>query len=194
MVTASSLFACGMWLGARVFLDRHDHERRHFGTGSWKDMQRITIAIDDPLAAALDDFLESTGYKSRSEGIRDIVRDAMGRHNNKVVTHKYSIATLSYIYDRQIRRLASRLSEMQHAHHNLIASVTAVPLDHNSTLESVMLKGPTAALRKFADSVQSERGVRSLLLNLIGVEPGDRHAHAQDHKHTGHAHLSPTVS
>ena len=157
-------------------------------------MQRITISLDDPLAEALDGFLESTGYRSRSKGLSDIVRDAMGRHNNDVIAHKHSVANLSYIYDRRVRRLASRLSEMQHAHHDLIASATSVPLDHSCTLESVMLKGPTVALRDFADGVQAERGVRSLVLNLIGVEPGDRHEHAHDHQHTGHAHLSPTVS
>ena len=157
-------------------------------------MQRITISIDDPLAEALDGFMAATGYRSRSEGVRDIVRDAMGRHNNDVVAHKHSVANLSYIYDRRVRRLASRLSEMQHAHHDLIASATSVPLDHSSSLESVMLKGPTKALREFADGVRAERGVRSLLLNLIGVDPGDRHEHAHDHEHTGNAHLSPTVS
>jgi CopG family nickel-responsive transcriptional regulator len=157
-------------------------------------MQRITISLDDPLAEALDGFLASTGYRSRSEGVRDIVRDAMGRHNNDVVAHKHSVASLSYIYDRRVRRLASRLSEMQHAHHDLIASATSVPLDHNSSLENVILKGPTVVLREFADGVRAERGVRSLILNLIGVDPSDRHEHAHDHKHTGHAHLSPTVS
>lgn len=157
-------------------------------------MHRITISLDDPLAEALDAYLEATGYRSRSEGVRDIVRDAMGRHNNEVVAHKFSVANLSYIYDRRVRRLASRLSEMQHAHHDLVASASSVPLDHSSSLESVMLKGSTAALRKFADAVQAQRGVRSLNLNLIGVDPGDRHEHPGDHKHTGHAHLSPTVS
>lgn len=156
--------------------------------------QRITISIDDPLAEALDGFLASTGYRSRSEGIRDIVRDAMGRHNNDVVAHKHSVATLSYIYDRRVRRLASRLSDRQHAHHDLIVSATSVPLDHSSTLENVMLKGLTSKLQAFADGVQAERGVRSLVLNLVGVEPGDQHDHAHDHEHTGHAHLSPTVS
>lgn len=157
-------------------------------------MHRITISLDDPLAQALDAFLESAGYRSRSEGVRDIVRDTMGRHNNDTDAHRYSVGNLSYIYDRRVRRLASRLSAMQHAHHDLIASATAVPLDHSSSLESVMLKGPTMALREFADSVRAERGVRSILLNLIGVHPGDRHEHAHDHKHTGNAHLSPTVS
>ena len=157
-------------------------------------MQRITISLDDPLADALDDFLESTKYQSRSEGLRDIVRDALGRHNNERVAHEHSIGNLAYIYDRRVRRLASRLSAMQHARHDLIASVTSLPLDHNSSLENVMLKGPTLALVEFADSVRTERGVRSLSLNLIGVHAGDRHESKDDHKHTGHAHLSPTVS
>ncbi|MEG3155542.1 hypothetical protein [Sphingomonas sp. RB1R13] len=47
--------------------------------------------------------------------MRDIVRNAMGRHNNDFVAHKHSVANLSYIYDRRVRRLASRLFEMQHA-------------------------------------------------------------------------------
>lgn len=157
-------------------------------------MHRITISLDDPLAGALDAFLETTGYRSRSEGVRDIVRDAMGRHNNEVVAHQHSVATLSYIYDRRVRQLAGRLSAMQHAHHNLVASSTSLPLDHNSNLESVMLKGTTVELRAFADQVRAERGVRSVVLNLIGVEPGDRHDHHHDHHHTGHAHLSPTIS
>lgn len=157
-------------------------------------MQRITIAIDDPLADALDGFLETTGYRSRSEGLRDIVREVMGRHNNAIIAHQYSVANLSYIYDRRVRRLASRISEMQHAHHDLVVAASSVPLDHNSTLESVMLNGGTKALQEFADGVQAQRGVRSLMFNLIGVDPCDRHEHANDHRHTGHAHLSPTVS
>ena len=157
-------------------------------------MHRITISLDDPLAEALDEFLKKTGYRSRSEGVRDIVRDVMGRHNNEVIAHKHSVANLSYIYDCRVRRLASRLSEMQHAHHDLVVSASSVPLDHSSGLESVMLKGSSNALREFADSVQAQRGIRSLILNLIGVDPGDRHEHKHDHKHTGRAHLSPTVS
>lgn len=57
-----------------------------------------------------------------------------------------------------------------------------------------MLKGPTTALRDFADAVRAERGVRSVVLNLVGVEPGDAHDHPDDHNHAGLAHLSPTVS
>ncbi|WP_420382489.1 nickel-responsive transcriptional regulator NikR [Novosphingobium sp.] len=157
-------------------------------------MQRITISLDDPLAAALDAFLQKTGYHSRSEGVRDLVREAMGRTANEQAVHAISVANLSYIYNRRVRLLASRLSDMQHAHHNLIASTTLVHLDHDFSLESVMLKGPTQSVRDFADKVRAERGVLSAMLNLVGVEAGDLHEHDHDHSHTGQKHLSPTVS
>jgi CopG family nickel-responsive transcriptional regulator len=96
-------------------------------------MQRITVSFDEPLAAALDGYLEATGYRSRSEGVRDIVRDTMGRANNERASHRHSVANLSYIYDRRVRRLASRLSELQHAHHDLVAATTSLPLDHSSS-------------------------------------------------------------
>ena len=51
--------------------------------------------------------------------------------------------------------------------------------------------GKTDAVRAFADRVGAERGVRSTLLYLVGVEPHDHHDHVDDHKHGGHAHLSP---
>jgi CopG family nickel-responsive transcriptional regulator len=157
-------------------------------------MQRITISLDDPLAAAFDEFLQKTGYQSRSEGVRDLVREAMGRNANEQVVHAISVANLSYIYNRRVRLLASRLSDMQHAHHNLIASTTLIHLDHDFSLESVMLKGSTQLVRDFADKVRTERGVLSVMLNLVGVEAGDLHEHDHDHFHTGQKHLSPTVS
>jgi hypothetical protein len=53
-----------------------------------------------------------------------------------------SVGTLPYISNSWARRLASRLSEKLHAHHNLIAPKTSVPLDHNSSRESGMLRVP----------------------------------------------------
>lgn len=157
-------------------------------------MQRITISLEDGLADALDSFLRERGYQSRSEGVRDLVREAMTRQHHKTSDQAHSVANLSYIYSHRVRSLASRLSDMQHAHHDLIASTTLVHLDHDYSLESVMLKGPTISIRTFADKVRAERGVRSGMLNVVGVTPGDRHDRADDHSHTGHAHLSPAVS
>lgn len=161
----------------------------------WKAtaMQRITISLDDGLAAALDDFLNARGYQSRSEGLRDIVREAMQRQHQENLAHPDCVANLSYIYNHRVRALASRLSDLQHEHHDLIASTTLIHLDHDNSLESILLKGRTRAVLAFVDMVRTERGVRSSLLNLVGVKPGNHHSNPNAHHHTGHEHLTPTV-
>lgn len=154
-------------------------------------MERITISLEDELAKALDTFLDAQGYRSRSEGVRDLVREAMAQPSEVSARHSHCVANLSYIYNHRVRALASKLADFQHAHHDLIASTTLVHLDHDNSLESVMLKGETKAVLAFSDWVGAERGVRSKLLNLVGVEPHDHHRHAHDHEHSGHEHLSP---
>ena len=60
-------------------------------------------------------------------------------------------------------------------------------LDHDNCLETTILRGPTAAVRAFADSVTAERGVRHGALNLVpaDVNAGRKHRHGQP---SGHHH------
>ena len=154
-------------------------------------MQRITVSLDDDLADSLDIFLRARGYSSRSEGVRDLVREAMTRPGEIEARHSHCVANLSYIYNHRVRALASKLADLQHAHHDLIASTTLVHLDHENSLESIMLKGKTEAVLAFSNRIGAERGVQSNMINLVGVDPHDHHVHAHDHQHGGHEHLSP---
>lgn len=154
-------------------------------------MQRITIAIDDELAATFDALMRDRAYKSRSEAMRDLVRASVEQWRQDGRQSEHCVANLSYVFDRRVRSLPQRLAELQHEHHDLIAATSIVRLDHYHSLESVMLRGRTAAVRTFADRIRAERGVRSGSINLLDVEPGDGHDHDHSHTHHGHAHFSP---
>ena len=155
-------------------------------------MQRITISIDEALAGTFDEFLKARGYQSRSEGVRDLVRNAVRGWRDERDGRTHCVADLSYIYDRETRILAQRLSEVQHAHHDLIISTHVMRLDHRHSMESVFLRGETEKVRAFAEQVLAERGVRFGSINLVGVDPDDAHVHDDDHEHVGHAHLHPS--
>ena len=154
-------------------------------------MQRITISIDETLGATFDRLVEARGYQSRSEGVRDLVREAVESWESEAPSHGKCVGNLSYVYNRQTRALAQRLSELRHDAHDLVITATQMPLDHEHTLESVMLRGEAGAVRIFADKIRSERGVRFGSLNLISVDGHDDHHDAGAHSHTGHVHLSP---
>ena len=139
-------------------------------------MERITMSIDERLAKEFDALIAKRGYTSRSEAMRDLLRREVEANRVAYEARSHCVANLSYIYNHHERELAERLTEAQHAHHDLVVSAMHVHLDHEHCLESVILKGSTAAVRGFANALQAERGVRHGNLNLVTVEVGDAHA------------------
>ena len=155
-------------------------------------MERITMSIDERLARDFDHLIAQRGYASRSEAIRDLLRREIETERGSRDVKTHCVATLSYVYAYRERQLGARLATAQHEHHDLVVSATRVLLDHSDCLETVVLKGPAAAVRAFAARLQAERGVRHGQLNLVSVEVGDAHAaDAASHRHHGHLHLMP---
>ena len=154
-------------------------------------MERITMSIDESLAKEFDALIAKRGYGSRSEAMRDLLRGELEANRIKYEPRKHCVASLSYVYGHHVRNLAQRLTGAQHARHDLIVSTMHVHLDHEHCLESVILKGSSAAVRAFADGIRAERGVTHSQLNLITVEAGDKHLLPGTHQHSGHSHLTP---
>ncbi len=140
-------------------------------------MERITITIDDDLLHAIDALAEKRGYPSRSEAIRELVREAANRDYAEI-GRAPCVATLTYVYDHSTRDLSQRLVNAQHDHHDLGIATTHVHFDHESCLEVAILRGPTDRIKLLADSLTVQRGVRHASLHIIPLKlSGDRHRH-----------------
>jgi CopG family nickel-responsive transcriptional regulator len=105
------------------------------------------------------------------------------------------VANLSYVYNHHELELAERLMAIQHNHHDLMVSTLHAHLDHENCIETAILRGPTAEVRRFAEALMAERGVRHGKLNLVSVEISQRHSHGykpRGHGHSNHhVHLKP---
>ena len=130
-------------------------------------MQRLTISVDDALSASFDELVRARGYTSRSEAMRDLVRRAVDEQRVEAGGDAQCVANLSYVFDHHMRDMPQRLTAIEHDHHELVVSTTHVHLDHNTCLESTILRGPIDDVRALANKVQAERGVRFGALNLI---------------------------
>ncbi|WP_303787262.1 nickel-responsive transcriptional regulator NikR [Azovibrio restrictus] len=154
-------------------------------------MERFTISLDESLATEFDALVAERGYQNRSEAVRDLIRAAIGAARSREAAAGYCVANLSYVYNHHERALSERLTEISHAHHDLTVAALHTHLDHEHCLESVILKGPTALVRRFADSLTAERGVRHGQLNLIPLEA--EHHHAHDGHGEAHVHYKPSL-
>ncbi len=160
-------------------------------------MERVTVSLDDDLLEEFDGFIRRRGYTSRSEAVRDMLRDRLQEDRLSEGNAPHCVASLSYVYSHHERELARRIAQIQHGHHDLIRSTMHVHLDHENCLEVSLLEGPTNTVKALADSIAAETGVRHGRLNLIPVDvtvaPQHHHHHHDEGDPTGrpHVHTSP---
>jgi CopG family nickel-responsive transcriptional regulator len=153
-------------------------------------MQRVTITIDDDLAAELDRFMAARGYANRSEAIRDLARSGLQQAATEVGGNRACVAALVYLYDHEARELPKRLTRDFHDRHDLAHTTLHVHLDHDSCMEVTVLKGRGADVQQFADRIIAERGVRHghvVYLPADGAHdhgPGGAHSHGHPHSHS----------
>jgi len=145
-------------------------------------VERITISLDDDLGRQLAELIERKGYGNRSEAFRDILRRHLEQDRLETGQAAACIACLSYVYNHHRRELSSRLTEVQHRHHDLSLSTLHVHLDHDDCMEAVILQGATTDVRVFADAIMAESGVRHGRLHLVPID-------LEMSSHGGHAHL-----
>lgn len=151
-------------------------------------MQRLTVTIDDELAAEIDRFMKVRSNANRSEAFRDLARAGLQRVNEERSASGECVAALVYVYDQHVRELPKRLADIRHDHHDLTVAAMHVQLDHENCLEVALLRGRTGDVRHLAAHVTAERGVRHGQLVLVPVEMSvEKHAHGDRHAHA-HAH------
>ena len=151
-------------------------------------MQRVTVTFDDDLMDDLDRFMRARGYANRSEAIRDLARAGLQRLVEDEGESDACLAALVYVYDRSTRDLAARLAERESNRHDLTVTTVRAPLNHDTSFEMTMLRGPTADVKAHARSVMAERGVRHGRVVMIPADI-DREVHPHGDGVASHTHI-----
>ncbi|MEI2385445.1 nickel-responsive transcriptional regulator NikR [Breoghania sp. JC706] len=150
-------------------------------------MQRITITIDDDLAAELDAHMAATGTSGRSEAIRDLVRRGLATVRSGPGDER-CYGVVSCAVDQSVRQLAARIPQGRLDRHDQTVAALSVPLDHTTSIDVAVMRGRVADVTAYAEALFLERGVMHGSLGLIPVaEDTTTHVHEHDHSHE-HTH------
>lgn len=145
-------------------------------------LSRIGIALDSELLKRFDRLIARQGYTNRSEAFRDLIRD-------RLVTERTAapdapvVGTVTLIYDHHAHGISEKLTEVQHAHHELVVSTSHAHLDHDSCLEVLIVHGRAAEVADFADRLIGLKGVEHG--RLVMTVPAHAIEHAHTHTHAG---------
>jgi CopG family nickel-responsive transcriptional regulator len=121
--------------------------------------ERFSISLEGGLLKAFDAYIDSMGYTSRSEAVRDLIRDRLVvREWEDPAAEGVGVVTL--VYDHHRRDLPERLTELQHRFFKEIVSTTHIHLDRHNCLEVIIVRGEARRLQSIADLLISTKGVK----------------------------------
>ena len=155
------------------------------------DLERFGVSIESELLAQFDKKLSQKGYGSRSEALRDLMRQWLNVAAAAEDPTLSAMGTLTLFYDHTRRDLTDRLAHFGHEHHHLLLNTLHFHLDHQRCLEVMALKGPVGEVRAFADAVIAMKGIQhgQLVVTIPDAERSTRrkavrHSHGPGHWHS----------
>lgn len=119
---------------------------------------RFGVSLEPKLLKKFDKIIKKKGYTSRSEAIRDLIRDEIVK---QIVENENEdvVGTLTLVYDHDASSVTNNLLEVQHRHHKNILSTTHLHLDEHNCCEVIVVSGKVKDVQSIADNITSIKGV-----------------------------------
>ena len=139
---------------------------------------RIGVSLEPELLREFDETISKKGYVSRSEAIRDLVRDSLAENEWKN-DDEWMVGTIVMVYDHTMTSVGDKLTNLEHDHTTLVKTSVHIHLDHDKCMEILICEGKLGELKNFANEVTSTKGVLRGRLTMAAPSTGNLH-------HIGH--------
>jgi CopG family nickel-responsive transcriptional regulator len=131
-------------------------------------VDRISISMNPELLVELDQMVESRGYESRSQAISDMVNQQLIEHKREL-GDDVMVGTITLFYDRAVRGLQKRLSDLQYTNIAEVISSLHVHLTEDKMMEVILVQGPAPRLQEITNAMGGLKGVITVRLQLMAA-------------------------
>lgn len=138
-------------------------------------IERKSIAFDLKQLKEFDKSITDDGYQSRSEALRDLIRDYLIEKRTKNKDH-FAMGTLTFIYDHHAKDIQYELTHLQH-HHDVVKSSLHVHVDAKNCMEVLVLEGKIKEIETLAKKIIAMKGVDHGKLVLTGPLSNSKEKH-----------------
>ncbi|NMC09550.1 MAG: nickel-responsive transcriptional regulator NikR [Methanothrix sp.] len=134
-----------------------------------QELMRIGVSLPEKLLTRFDEIILQRGYSSRSEGIRDAIRNYIVHYEWMSDVQGERVGVITLVYSHSQRGLVENLTEIQHEFGSTIQSSLHVHLDQDNCLEVIVLRGEGQDVKKAAEKMMALKGVKHVKLTTTSV-------------------------
>lgn len=125
------------------------------------ELVRFGVSIEQDLLENYDRLIAERGYATRSEALRDLIREALIAQKIEMQTETDALGSLTLVYDHHARNLVQEMGAIQHDFHDNILSVMHLHVSHDDCLEIIALRGVVAKIVELANRLLSLKGIKN---------------------------------
>lgn len=125
------------------------------------DIIRFGVSIDQDLLENYDRLIAERGYATRSEALRDLIRETLIQQKVEMQTDTSALGSLTLVYDHHASNLLAEMITIQHDYHELILSVMHIHISHNDCMEMIALRGVVADITALSNELLSLKGIKN---------------------------------
>ncbi|ACI19256.1 nickel-responsive transcriptional regulator NikR [Dictyoglomus thermophilum] len=129
---------------------------------------RFGVSVEEDLLENFDKIIENKGYNSRSEAIRDLMRDYIIKEKWNIKSEKVA-GSISLIYEHDVYGLSEKLTDIQHHYHDVIISTLHVHLDEKNCMEVILVRGKVEKIKKLYNEISSLKWVRHTNISITDI-------------------------
>lgn len=125
------------------------------------DIIRFGVSIEQDLLENYDRLIAERGYATRSEALRDLIREALIQQKIELQSETEALGSLTLVYDHHASNLLAAMTQIQHDYHELILSVMHIHVSHDDCMELIALRGAAAEIAELANGLLSLKGIKN---------------------------------
>ncbi|MGD2200719.1 MAG: CopG family ribbon-helix-helix protein [Candidatus Bathyarchaeota archaeon] len=133
-------------------------------------MTVISVSLTPLLLKRLDEYVERTGYSSRSEAIRLAVREALSRFALERFEKGQVVSTVTVISERESPDLNSSLMELRHRFEESIFGNMHLHIGSDYCVEIFLVRDDAEKVVDFVSRVRAQRGIKEVNYTTTPIE------------------------
>ena len=106
-----------------------------------EEITRIGVSLPKRLLDEFDSIIKTRGYSSRSEAIRDAIRNYIAEYKWLESEKGEIVGVVNVIYDHNVRGISDAIIDLQHEFLENIMTTLHIHLSKDQCLEVILVKG-----------------------------------------------------
>ena len=150
-------------------------------------MPIVSISLTSELLRNIDEFMKSKGYSSRSEAIRDAIRDLLSEYELSRFDKQKVTSTITVISEHERHDVDERLTRLRHEHDEIVSGNMHIHLGKTYCLEIFITEGDVDKVLAFIGRIRAMRGIQQVkytivpLVNMPEVQQGHQDSNDASH-------------